>query len=90
MTSTGRQALGVDVGGSGVKGAIVDLDTGELVGERFRIETPQPATPDAVAQAVVLAFALMLTSAMPDLPRTQFCNSLIVKAVLEQPAVQVV
>ena len=52
MTSTGRQALGVDVGGSGVKGAIVDLDTGELVGERFRIETPQPATPDAVAQAV--------------------------------------
>lgn len=52
MTSTGRQALGVDVGGSGVKGAIVDLDTGQLVGERFRIETPQPATPEAVTQAV--------------------------------------
>jgi polyphosphate glucokinase len=52
MTSTGRQALGVDVGGSGVKGAIVDLDTGQLVGERFRIQTPQPATPEAVTQAV--------------------------------------
>ena len=52
MTSTGRQALGVDVGGSGVKGAIVDLDSGQLVSERFRLETPQPATPDAVAQAV--------------------------------------
>lgn len=52
MTSTGRQALGVDVGGSGVKGGIVDLDTGLLVGERFRVETPQPATPEAVAQAV--------------------------------------
>jgi polyphosphate glucokinase len=52
MTSTGRQALGVDVGGSGVKGAIVDLGTGQLVGDRFRIETPQPATPEAVAQAV--------------------------------------
>lgn len=52
MTSTGRQALGVDVGGSGVKGAVVDLDTGQLVGDRFRIETPQPATPEAVAQAV--------------------------------------
>ncbi|MEI6254761.1 MAG: ROK family protein [Mycobacteriaceae bacterium] len=52
MTSTARQALGVDVGGSGVKGAIVDLDTGQLVGERFRIETPQPATPEAVTQAV--------------------------------------
>lgn len=52
MTSTGRQALGVDVGGSGVKGAIVDLDTGTLVGDRFRVETPQPATPEAVTKAV--------------------------------------
>lgn len=52
MTSTGRQALGIDVGGSGIKGAIVDLDTGQLVGERFRVETPQPATPDAVAAKV--------------------------------------
>ncbi len=52
MTSTGRRALGIDVGGSGIKGAIVDLDTGQLVGERFRVETPQPATPDAVAGKV--------------------------------------
>ncbi len=52
MTSTGRQALGVDVGGTGVKGAIVDLDTGQLVGERFRLDTPQPATPDAVTKTV--------------------------------------
>ncbi len=49
---TARQALGVDVGGSGVKGAVVDLDTGQLVGERFRLETPQPATPQAVTQTV--------------------------------------
>ncbi len=49
---TGRQALGVDVGGSGVKGGVVDLDTGLLVGDRFRVETPQPATPEAVAHAV--------------------------------------
>jgi polyphosphate glucokinase len=52
MTSTGRHALGVDVGGSGVKGAVVDLDTGKLVGDRFRVETPQPATPEAVTKAV--------------------------------------
>ena len=52
MTSTGRTALGVDVGGTGVKGGIVDLDTGLLVGERFRILTPQPATPEAVTAAV--------------------------------------
>jgi polyphosphate glucokinase len=50
--SAARHALGVDVGGSGVKGAIVDLDTGQLVGERFRLDTPQPATPKAVTKAV--------------------------------------
>ena len=43
------QILGVDIGGSGIKGAIVDTSTGELVSERHRIETPQPATPEAVA-----------------------------------------
>lgn len=55
MTSTQpapRQALGVDVGGSGIKGAVVDLETGQLVGERFRLETPQPATPEAVTKTV--------------------------------------
>lgn len=50
--SSTRQALGVDVGGSGVKGAVVDLDTGQLVGERFRLDTPQPATPEAVTATV--------------------------------------
>lgn len=47
-----RYGFGVDVGGSGVKGGIVDLETGELVGDRFKITTPQPATPDAVAATV--------------------------------------
>ena len=46
------QALGIDIGGSGIKGAIVDLDTGQLVSERHRIETPQPSKPDAVAAVV--------------------------------------
>ncbi|MCQ8130316.1 polyphosphate--glucose phosphotransferase [Methylomonas rivi] len=41
--------LGVDIGGSGIKGAVVDTVTGELLTERHRIETPQPATPEAVA-----------------------------------------
>lgn len=40
---------GIDIGGSGVKGALVDLDSGEFIGERVRIETPQPSTPEAVA-----------------------------------------
>ena len=50
-TLTGH-ALGVDVGGSGVKGAVIDLATGAIVGERFRLETPQPATPEAVTATV--------------------------------------
>lgn len=41
--------LGVDIGGSGIKGAVVDTLTGQLITERHRIETPQPATPEAVA-----------------------------------------
>jgi polyphosphate glucokinase len=43
--------LGIDVGGSGVKGSLVDLEQGTLLQERFRIPTPQPATPAAVAAA---------------------------------------
>ncbi len=45
-------SFGIDVGGSGVKGGIVDLDTGQLVGERFKLLTPQPSTPDAVAKTI--------------------------------------
>ena len=51
-TKTGETILGVDIGGSGIKGAPVNVLTGELVGERFRIKTPQPATPDAVCETV--------------------------------------
>ncbi|GAB7070335.1 ROK family protein [Mycobacterium hodleri] len=47
-----RRGFGVDVGGSGVKGGIVDLDTGTLIGERFKLPTPQPSTPDAVAKTI--------------------------------------
>ncbi len=47
------QILGVDIGGSGIKGAIVDTDTGALLTERFRIETPQPVIPEAVAGSLV-------------------------------------
>jgi polyphosphate glucokinase len=42
--------LGFDVGGSGIKGALVDVKTGELKSERKRIETPRPATPLSVSQ----------------------------------------
>ncbi|MEM1118584.1 MAG: ROK family protein [Bacteroidota bacterium] len=44
--------LGIDIGGSGIKGAPVHVKKGELLTARHRIPTPQPATPDAVAQTV--------------------------------------
>lgn len=45
-------AFGIDIGGSGIKGAPVDLVIGELSADRLRIPTPQPATPEAVAATV--------------------------------------
>ena len=47
-----NKILGIDVGGSGIKGALVDIDTGEMLTERLRIETPQPATPTAVIDVI--------------------------------------
>lgn len=44
--------LGIDIGGTGIKGAPVHVETGELLAERFRIPTPHPALPDAVADVV--------------------------------------
>jgi polyphosphate glucokinase len=46
------EAFGVDIGGTGIKGAPVDVDTGELTAERIRLETPHPSKPDAVAATV--------------------------------------
>lgn len=48
-----NQILGIDVGASGIKGAIVNVKTGELVTERFRVPTPSPSKPKAVAKAIV-------------------------------------
>lgn len=45
-----HRAFGIDIGGSGIKGGIVDLGSGELIGERYRLDTPQPSTPAAVAE----------------------------------------
>ncbi|MFF4798443.1 polyphosphate--glucose phosphotransferase [Streptomyces sp. NPDC001351] len=46
------QIFGVDIGGSGIKGAPVDLDKGDLAEERCKVLTPHPATPDGVADGV--------------------------------------
>jgi polyphosphate glucokinase len=45
------EMIGIDVGGTGIKAAIVETASGELTTARVRVETPQPATPKAVAKA---------------------------------------
>ena len=44
--------LGIDIGGTGIKGAPVDGEEGKVLGERFRLKTPRPATPEAVTEGV--------------------------------------
>ena len=51
-TPTGRLAIGVDVGGSGVKAAVVDVDSGVLRSERLRVATPVPSTPEKVSASI--------------------------------------
>lgn len=63
MTDVG---CGIDIGGSGIKGALVDLESGEFVGERIRIDTPSPSTPEAVA--LTCAQILQELGAPDDIP----------------------
>lgn len=60
-------ALGIDIGGSGVKAALVDFRTGELLSRRHRVNTPKPSTPDAVAEAILHVVGLI--GAERELPR---------------------
>lgn len=52
IVSVGELACGIDIGGSGIKGAVVNLDTGKLVADRSKVPTPRPATPKKMAKAV--------------------------------------
>ena len=46
------EMLGIDIGGSGIKGAPVDVDQGNMIAPRHRIPTPQPSVPEAVGHVV--------------------------------------
>lgn len=59
-------AVGIDIGGTGIKGALVDLDSGELVSERIKIATPAGGSPEAIV-AVVVDIVAQLDVA-PDVP----------------------
>lgn len=47
-----NRAIGIDIGGTGIKGAVVDTKKGELVGDRIRFETPQGGSPRDIAEVV--------------------------------------
>jgi len=60
-------AVGVDVGGSGIKAAVVDTATGQLTSERLRIPTPSPSTPERVSASIGrLVRRLAKANALPD------------------------
>lgn len=69
-----RILLGIDVGGSSIKGGLVDLDTGALVGELKHVPTPQPAAPPAVMDRVA-----ELASALPSKGPVGFAFPSVVK-----------
>ena len=58
--------IGIDIGGTGIKGGIVNLTEGRLLGEPFCVPTPQPATPHAVTEAIAQVIAEL--SARPETP----------------------
>lgn len=61
-----KHSIGIDIGGTGIKGALVNLKTGTLVGERVRHETPEGARPNDVAEVVRKLIA--------ELPRSSFAS----------------
>lgn len=54
-----RKAIGIDIGGTGIKGALVDVKKGELIGERIRFMTPEGGRPEDIARVVAEIIAAM-------------------------------
>ncbi|HEX5147459.1 MAG TPA: ROK family protein [Candidatus Limnocylindrales bacterium] len=86
-----RLAIGIDVGGSGIKAAVVDIDAGKFASERLRVATPSPATPEAVIASIGrivrrLAKANALGSVTPvgvGLPGVAMGNTLMTAANID-------
>ena len=67
VASKGSVGLGIDFGGTGIKSALIDMTTGELVSRRVRVNTPRPATPDAVAATIAsIVSTVALDREIPD------------------------
>lgn len=80
-------AIGVDVGGSGVKVGAVDVSTGELVGERRRVATPQPSTPASVVKVIArLVDQIAKAAGAPDGPVGVGVPSVVIDGVTKSAA----
>jgi polyphosphate glucokinase len=62
MNAMARIVLGIDVGGSSIKGGLVDIDAGRLQGELVSVPTPRPAAPEPVMQAIAQLAGTMATT----------------------------
>ncbi len=60
--AAGRIAIGVDVGGSGIKAAVVDVESGAIRSDRLRVPTPVPSTPDAVNASIARLVKRLVTA----------------------------
>jgi polyphosphate glucokinase len=70
-------ALGIDIGGTGIKGALVDTTTGELVSERIKLPTPDGGKPEDVATSVLDIIATL--GGVPDQTPVGICFPAIVR-----------
>jgi len=53
MSGSDSVALGIDVGGTGIKGGLVDVKAGDLLSDRYRLDTPRPGTAEEVAEVIL-------------------------------------
>lgn len=68
MSASATRAVGVDIGGTGIKGAVVDLSTGELLTDRIKVATPKGAEPEDVLGAVKVVLDRLEVTAADDVP----------------------
>jgi len=83
-----RAAIGVDVGGSGIKTAVVDIDQGRFVSERLRVPTPVPSTPEAVSRSIgrLVKRLVSATGLGPDVPLGIGLPGVVLDGVLKTAA----
>ena len=83
-----RIAIGVDVGGSGIKAAVVDADDGRFVSDRLRVPTPSPSTPDAVSASIgrLVKRLVSATGIGPDIPLGLGMPGVVLGGVLKTAA----